>query len=294
MIKLTEKYLEYIQLEKSLSKNTVESYTRDLRDLFLFLEKRDITTVSEVSAFDLMHYLSELETAGKSVATISRMAATIRSFFGYMYEERLIDQNPAKKLKTPKLDRKVETPLTVNQVEHLLKQPNLDNLWGKRDHTMLELLYATGIKTSELILLTTGDVNLEYSFLRISGTQKRVVSLSESLKEVLSDYLENTWPQFNKLKHAENMLFLNHQGTGLTRQGFWKIVKMYAEMANISENISPQKLRQSFAYHLIQKSANLNQVNELMGYRQTKSTKDLVETEHERLKAVYEKAKPRA
>lgn len=289
-----ELYLVYIQSEKVLSTNTVQSYGRDLRDLFTYLNNRGLTQIQEISAYDLMSYLSALESDGKSPSTISRMAATLRSFFGYMIDEGVIAQNPAKKLQTPKLVKTAQAIISQNEIAHLLGQPDPTTIWGLRDQAMLELLYATGLKVSELIQLTVEDLNLELSFIRCMGTQKRVIPIGIELNKLLGHYMNAAWPQMIKDSDPNSApLFLNHKGQGLTRQGFWKILKSYAQQAGIQQSITPELIRQSFAVHLIQNGADLYKVSEVLGYSSTQSAGNIVNNEQNRLKAVYEKVKSR-
>lgn len=289
-----ELYLDYIQAEKDLSANTVQSYKRDLRDLSVYLESRGINQLQEVSAYDLMSFLSLIESKGKSPSTISRMAATIRSFFGYMLDERFINQNPSKKLQTPKLIKRAQAPISQEQIALLIGQPDAQSIWGMRDKVMLELLYATGLKVTELIQLKVEDVNLELSFIRCSGVQKRVIPIGPSVKAMLESYLAQARPQMIKNSDQQpTVLFLNHKGQGLTRQGFWKILKAYADQAGIQQPITPELIRQSFAIHLIQSGADVNKVSDVLGYTSTQSANHLMTNEQNRLKAVYEKVKPR-
>ena len=247
-------YLNFIKYDRGLSENTLESYQRDLRDFCEYIETLSVTKPSEISSTDLMRYLSALELNGKSNATISRIAASLRSFFGYMYYEKIIDQNPALRLQSPKVEKKIPDTLTMSEVQSLLSLPDLLTPSGLRDKAMLELLYTSGLRVSELIALNISHVNLTLSFIKSTGSANdRVVSLTSHSKDLLENYLENGRSKLLKTAdHMEEALFLNYAGARLTRQGFWKLIRHYADAAQIDKTITPHTLRHSFAIHLIQ------------------------------------------
>lgn len=258
MRKTTAQYLDFIKFDKGLSANTLESYTRDLRDFCDFLETQHIEQPKDISSTDLMRYLSALELGGKSNATISRMAASLRSLFGYMYYEKIIDQNPALKLQSPKVEKKAPDVLTIEEVELLLSLPDVTTASGLRDKAMLELLYGSGLRVSELIALDTAHVNLNLSFIRSTGSANdRVISMAAIARDSVEAYLLRGREQLLKSSCKEEAaLFLNYAGARLTRQGFWKLIKHYADTAQINKSITPHTLRHSFATHLIQNGAN--------------------------------------
>ena len=288
-------YLDYIKYQKKLSENTFESYARDLRDFCEFANLNGLSMPSEVSVTDLLRYVRELEAQKKSNATISRIIASIRSFFGYMYDERIIDKNPTRQLQSPKVDRKLPEILTVEEVDRLLSLPDLLTPFGLRDQAMLELLYATGLKVSELISLRSDNINLNLSYVKTTGSQNdRIVPITSSAAKALADYIENGRAHFLGKSHKEeDILFLNASGNPLTRQGFWKIIKAYGNSAEIQKCITPQMLRHSFASHLIQNGADLKSVQEMLGHADLTSTQLYVSVGKDQLKRVYEKTHPR-
>lgn len=288
-------YLDYIKYQKKLSENTFESYARDLRDFCEFANLNGLKTPGEVSVTDLLRYVRELEAQKKSNATISRIIASIRSFFGYMYDERIIDKNPTRQLQSPKVDRKLPEILTVEEVDRLLSMPDLLTPIGLRDQAMLELLYATGLKVSELISLRSEHVNLSLSYVKTSGSQNdRIVPITSSAAKAVAEYINNGRTHFLGKKYKEEeILFLNATGNPLTRQGFWKIIKAYGNSAEIEKCITPQMLRHSFASHLIQNGADLKSVQEMLGHADLTSTQLYVSVGKDQLKRVYEKTHPR-
>lgn len=250
-------YLDFIKYDRGLSENTLESYTRDLRDFCDYIETLAIHSPSEISSTDLMRYLSALELNGKSNATISRIAASLRSFFGYMYYEKIIEQNPALRLQSPKVEKKIPDTLTKGEVQRLLSLPDMLTPSGLRDKTMLELLYTSGLRVSELIALNVNHVNLSLSFIKSAGSANdRVVPLISVTKDLLENYLQNGRDKLlKKADDSEEALFLNYAGARLTRQGFWKLIRQYADAAQIDKTITPHTLRHSFNIHLIQNGA---------------------------------------
>lgn len=287
-------YLNYIKYQKKLSDNTLESYSRDMSYFCKFAESNGLNQASEVSLTDLLRFVRELEAQNKSNATISRVIASIRSFFGYMYDERAIDSNPAKQLQSPKFDRKLPEIMTVEEVERLLKTPDVSTPTGMRDRAMLELLYASGLRVTELISLKIDSVNLSLSFVKTSGSQNdRIIPLTAFATQAVKTYLEEA--RHCLLKNENEMaLFLNVSGSQLTRQGFWKLIKHYAKEAQIEKSITPQIMRHSFASHLIQNGADLKSIQEMLGNADFASTQMYLEIGKDQLRRVYEKTHPRA
>ncbi len=287
-------YLNYIRYQKKLSDNTLESYSRDMRCFCEFAESNGLKQASEVSLTDLLRFVRELEAQNKSNATISRVIASVRSFFGYMYDERAIDNNPARQLQSPKFDRKLPEIMTIEEVERLLKTPDVSTPTGMRDRAMLELLYASGLRVTELISLKLDSVNLNLSFVKTSGSQNdRIIPMTAFATQAVKEYLEEA--RHYLLKNENEMaLFLNVSGAQLTRQGFWKLIKHYAKEAQIEKSITPQTLRHSFASHLIQNGADLKSIQEMLGHADLTSTQMYLEISKDQLRRVYEKTHPRA
>lgn len=291
-----EKYLQFIEFDKGLSKNTLESYGRDLRDFIIFLESRNIVQLNAVLPTDLTRYLTTLEDLSKSKSTISRVAASLRSFFGYMYNEKAIEKNPTLRLVSPKVDKKLPEVLTFEEIDCLLSQPDPTSAVGKRDKAMLELLYATGIRVSELTSLNVDDFNLQLGYLKCSGSSNdRIIPIGSEAKNALENYIQHGRLKLLKTNQEnETALFVNYSGSRLTRQGFWKIIKRYSEEAGIEKTITPHTLRHSFAAHLIQNGADLKAVQEMLGHSDLSSTQVYLTIGQSRLKDVYDKVQPRA
>lgn len=289
-------YLNYIKYQKKLSDNTLESYTRDIRYFCDFAQLNGLNTLSDVSLTDLLRFVRELEAQKKSNATISRIIASLRSFFGYMYDERIIDSNPTRQLQSPKIDRKLPEVMTVEEVDKLLKMPNLCTPIGLRDQAMLELLYASGLRVTELISLKLDSVNLNLSYVKTSGSQNdRIIPITGAATQAIASYLEQGRHHLlAKNSEGEEALFLNVSGGQLTRQGFWKLIKAYAKAAQIEKCITPHTLRHSFASHLVQNGADLKSIQEMLGHADLTSTQLYLELSKDQLRRVYEKTHPRA
>lgn len=286
-------YFKHLRDEKNLAINTLESYERDLRQVVVFLTDQGIEQVEQVKTFDLMRYLDALEAEGKSSATISRISATLRSFFGYIYEERLIDENPAKRLKGPKVVSSSTKTLSLEEVDRLLSQPDTKEAIGKRDQVILELLYSTGLKVNEMLGLKLSDVHLELKFLKVSGRNGgRVIPLGDLAVSAIASYLEQARGELNKRQNTD-VLLLNYSGEPLTRQGFWKIVKGYAKLAGLEDSVTPQALRQAFTMHLLERGANMTTVQQMLGHAGLNSTKAYTSVKQDRLQAFAGKLRPR-
>ncbi|MDN5311399.1 MAG: integrase/recombinase XerD [Thermoanaerobacteraceae bacterium] len=232
---------------------------------------------------------------GKASSSISRACAAIKSFYHFLVMERLIEKDPTLNLDTPKLEHRLPRVLTLNEVEQLLNQPDTSVIWGFRDKTMLELLYATGIRVSELILIKVEDLNVEMGFLRCfgKGSKERIVPVGSVALKYLDIYINEVRPKF--LKEQDNgILFLNHLGKGLTRQGFWKIIRKYAQKAGIEKHITPHTLRHSFATHLLENGADLRSVQEMLGHADISTTQIYTHITRSKIKEVYDRTHPRA
>ena len=233
-----EDFSHYLSVEKGLAQNTLESYRRDIRKYLAYLRKEKIEGPAKVSRQAITGYLDYLKQAGHAPSTISRNIASIRSFYNFLIQENLVEENPAQQLETPRLEKKLPRVLTTKEVDRLLGQPRTDDQSGLRDKAMLELLYASGIRVSELVSLNTSDFNPEVGFLRCrgKGMKERIVPIGTMAINVVQDYLHNCRNRLVK-KNDERALFLNHHGRRLTRQGFWKILKKYAQKSKISGEI---------------------------------------------------------
>ncbi|HEY8362959.1 MAG TPA: site-specific tyrosine recombinase XerD [Tissierellaceae bacterium] len=290
-----KRFLDFISVEKGLAVNTIESYKRDLKSYICYLKAQNIADIKSTSKTTIISYLLLMQKSGKASSSISRACAAIKSFYHFLARERYIDEDPTINLGTPKLEKKLPRVLTVQEVERLLEQPDTADPLGFRDKTMLELLYSTGIRVSELISLTVDDVNLDMGFLRClgKGSKERIVPIGSFAISYLRQYITHIRNQLIKGKSTK-ILFVNHKGKALTRQGFWKIIKKYARKAGINKEITPHTLRHSFATHLIENGADLRAVQEMLGHADISTTQIYTHLTKTRIKEVYDKTHPRA
>jgi integrase/recombinase XerD len=288
-------FINYLAVERGLAQNTLESYGRDLRQFQTYLVSSQIDIVKDSNRSTILAYLNSLQTKGRAVSTISRNLAAIKSFYQYLVRERYLEKDPAANLESPKLEKKLPKILTIVEVEELLKQPNTYTPTGLRDKAMLELLYATGIRVSELISLNISDVNLDMGYIKCygKGAKERIVPLGSIAAKCVQEYINKGRSKLVRT-YEEPALFVNHHGNRLTRQGFWKIIKRYAREANITKEITPHTLRHSFATHLLENGADLRSVQEMLGHADISTTQIYTHVTKNRLKEVYDKAHPRA
>lgn len=289
------KFNSYLELEKELSQNTIESYIRDLRQFNAYLKENQLSNILDVNKTLIITYLMKLQKSGKSVSTVSRNIASLRSFYQFLLNEGLIKKDPTINLQSPKQEKRLPSILTPKEVEILLDQPDLNTSKGIRDRAMLELLYASGIRVTELISLDLENVNLPMSYILCSkdSTNERVIPIGKMAVDILKLYIEEHRSKFSR-NSDERSLFLNYHGKRLTRQGFWKIVRGYTKKANINKNITPHTLRHSFAAHLLQNGADLKSVQEMLGHADISTTQVYTLITKNRIKEVYQKAHPRA
>ncbi len=287
-------FTEYLRNEKKSSENTILSYGRDLKGFSRFMEKSGISDAAKVNRTNVMAYVYELQKQNKAGATVSRNIASIRSFFQYLLRNGYVRENPAVDLETPKVEKKPPEILSLEKVELLLEQPVGDEEKVIRDKAMLELMYATGIRVTELISLKVNDVNLSLEYIRCGGERKsRIIPIGAQAKLSLRRYMEKARGAM-VLREDEETLFVNCSGKPMTRQGFWKIIKAYAKKAGIEEDITPHMLRHSFAAHLIENGADLRSVQEMLGHSDISTTQIYTKVTNQKLKNVYAKAHPRA
>ncbi|GAX91866.1 site-specific tyrosine recombinase XerD [Effusibacillus lacus] len=295
MDRLIERFIHYLAVERGLSQNTLESYQRDLIAYTEFLRKNGISDINQTRRANIIAYLAEMQKMGRATSTISRTLASTRAFYGFLLRDGLIDGDPTSNLESPKIEKRLPQVLSVKDVEVLLESPDLRTHTGLRDKAMLELLYASGIRVSELVSLNLEDVNLNMGFLKCygKGAKERIIPLGGVALKMLGEYL-------NRARHklvrdeTELSLFVNHHGQRLTRQGFWKIIKKYAKTANIQIKITPHTLRHSFATHLLENGADLRSVQEMLGHADISTTQIYTHITKSRLKEVYAKTHPRA
>lgn len=292
---LVDEFIHYLAVERGLAENTMDSYHRDLANYHEFLAREKIMDIQKTTKTHVMAYLLSLQKSGRATATISRHLAALKSFYHFLLRERRIDKDPTANLESPKLEKKLPRVLSVDEVELLLKQPKTADPAGLRDKAMLELLYATGIRVTELITLNVDHINLEVGFIRCfgKGSKERIVPLGSVARKYVGEYLQRGRVKLIKVK-AEQALFVNHHGRRLTRQGFWKIIKKYARAAGIAKDITPHTLRHSFATHLLENGADLRSVQEMLGHADITTTQIYTHLTKGRLREIYAKTHPRA
>jgi len=291
---LLERYRVFLQQEKHASDNTLASYLRDLRQFAAYLSSQSVMDFRAVKSADIDAYSQWMNKKGKSAATVTRSIASIKSFYAFLMSNKEVRSNPAKNVAVAKVERKFPEILTSKEVDLFLDQPQCVDAKGYRDHAMLELLYATGIRVSELIDLNIDDLSLAASLIRCKSKGKeRMIPLYPTAVQALSDYLKEVRPQLIA-GEDEQALFVNMNGERMTRQGFWKIVKHYQELAGIKKDITPHTLRHSFAVHLLENGADLRSIQEMLGHADISSTQIYTHVVAKQLKDVYQKAHPRA
>lgn len=289
-------FVEYMRGEKKASQNTLVSYERDLNQMADYLEEKGITAVSKVTRTCLSSYILHLEGNGKAPTTISRIMASMRAFFHYEMQQGNLRRDPTELLKTPHIERRTPGILSVDEVERLLAQPGDATPKEIRDKAMLELLYATGLRVSELIGLKMSDVNLPGGFVTCrAGDRERTVPFGRTAGQALGRYLEQARGQLLKTEQIPE-LFVNCSGKPMSRQGFWKIIKYYGKQAGIEADITPHTLRHSFAAHMISGGADMQAVQTMLGHTDSATTKiyaAYAAKEPDSLRRTYQDAHPR-
>lgn len=286
-------FITYLHNTKKTSHNTEVSYQRDLKKMAVFLSDRGISEAAEVRDLDLEGYLNYMEREKFASSTISRSVASIRAMFQYLFKEGKIQRDPSDGLKPPKVLKKVPEILSVEEVDKLLKQPDQNTPKGLRDMAMLELLYATGMRVSELIHLHTTDVNLQFGYVTCHDNGKeRIIPIGNVSRSALLRYVEMARGAFVK-DEAETALFTNCAGKAMSRQGFWKVLKGYADDAGIKRDITPHTLRHSFAVHMLQNGADIKSVQEMLGHSDISTTQVYLGMNVNKMRDVYMKAHPR-
>ncbi len=288
-----ESYLAYIEKERHLTPNTLQSYKRDTTLYLDYLTKQGITNIQRANKTVILTYLLGLQKQGRAASTVSRTLASLRSFYGFLYRKSFLNEDPTLGLETPHVEKKLPQILTSEEVNRLLDAPQCVDLKGYRDKAMLELLYATGLRVSELIALKRSDLNLQLGFIRCGLRRERIVPLGRLATLALTAYLDHPGTQA-LLDQDDSPLFVNLHGAPLTRQGFWKIIRSYKQQAEISSELTPHTLRHSFAVHLLENGADLRSIQEMLGHSDISSTQIYTKMTKSKLKEVYQKAHPPA
>ena len=286
-------FIEYIEKIKHLSKNTVESYKRDLNQYFEYLERNNINDPSLVTPTLFMNYILYLQQIGKSPATVSRSIASVRAYYKFLIKNHLTENDPTENVHAIKHEKHLPSILTGEEVNLLLEQPDVTEAKGKRDKAMLEVLYATGIRVSELINLNVSDYNGSVGYIVCRGSGKeRIIPLYHEAVKAVERYISDA--RNFMVSPGEKALFVNINGNRMTRQGFWKIIKQYQNSAKINKDITPHTLRHSFAAHLLENGADLKSIQEMMGHSDISSTQIYTSVVKNKINEVYKTAHPRA
>jgi integrase/recombinase XerD len=289
MDKILHNFTEYLGEDKKLSENTLQSYKRDIEQYLLYLKRvlnQDIKDTNNESIISFIDHQKEL---GKASSTISRNIVSLKKFYKYVYVKKIVDFNHSLFIESPKIEKKIPQILTKNEVEKLLAQPKCDNNKGYRDKTMLEIMYTSGVRVSELIELNVDNIDFKKGLLKCLGNRKeRFIKLDKDLTDMLKDYIEKTRNKLVGTK-KENALFVNLYGKRLTRQGFWKIMKKYKVDADIKKDLTPHTLRHSIAAHMLESGKDLEYIKDLLGHSDISSTQVYVKIVNKELSDLYKK-----
>lgn len=289
-------YLHYLQIERGLSLNTRKSYERDLHKYLTFLIEQKIDSWQLIDRYIIMEYLQMLHNDNSSSATIIRMISSLRGFHQFLRQERIMDHDPMQHIDSPKKAQKLPNTLSIEEVTLLIETPDTTKPLGIRNRTILEVMYATGLRVSELVDLKIGDLHLAMGLLQTigKGDKERIIPLGDYAIQWIEKYLEEARPFLIKKNQNETHLFVNHHGKPLSRQGVWKNLKQIVQAAGINKNITPHTLRHSFATHLLENGADLRIVQELLGHADISTTQIYTHITKQRMADVYKQHFPRA
>ena len=295
MRELIQQFLDYLSVERGLAPNTIQAYGRDLNNFAQFLQKITIASVDKVAHKDVTDFMWSRKEKGIAAKSISRSLVAIRVFFRFLLKEQKIKQDPTSVLDSPKLWKRIPDVLGIPEVEKLITRPDVRDLSGIRDRAVLELLYATGLRVSEIINLNISDLNMDVGFLKCTGkgSKERIVPMGKKAQEAIKAYLQKARPGLLGKHLPNNGLFLTRLGKKMTRQMLWKLIKKYTRQANIKKEVTPHTLRHSFATHLLERGADLRVVQELLGHANISTTQIYTHVDKERLKAIHRKFHPR-
>lgn len=294
MRELIDTFMNFLSVERGLSKNTILSYQKDLHLFMDYLEGRRIDALSKTNRDDVTNFMLNQKERGISPNSIARRLQAIKGFYRFLVRERILRNDPTSLMDSPKLWKKIPESLSVNEVEALLSQPNLRDKLGIRDKAILETMYATGMRVSEAVNLKSDSVNLDVGFLRCigKGNKERIIPLGKKAQIAIKRYIGVSRPYLNKKQNSE-FLFLNRFGKRISRQTLWKIIKKYGKLARIKKEIGPHILRHSFATHLLERGADLRSVQEMLGHSDISTTQIYTHINKDRLKSIHRMFHPR-
>ncbi len=291
-----DSFLTYLTVNKGLSRNTLESYSRDVSSFIKFIEKLNVIRPHDVKEFHVAEFLSELQKRKLSIKTINRHIVSTRQFFKYLISNEIVSNDPFANVNTPKLNKSIPDVLSIEQVEKLLSMPEVkDTANSVRDTAMLEVLYSTGVRVSELISIELNRVNMDHGYIIVlgKGDKERIIPLGKVSLEKIKNYLIDSRSKLLREK-VSKFLFVTRRGTKMTRQGFWKLIKQYTLMAGINSKITPHTLRHSFATHLLERGADLRVIQVMLGHSDISTTQIYTHVQKEKLKQIHKKFHPRS
>ncbi len=292
---MLETFLTYLVVIKGLSKNTSQSYKTDIEKLFTFVERKELDSITRLKSNLISEFLAELNISGLNISSINRCIVSIKQFFKYLMLENIIEKDPTADLVSPRMKKTIPDVLSLEDIEKILNVPDLTKFEGIRDSAMLEVLYASGLRVTELVELKQVNINYDHGYLIVmgKGSKERIVPIGLTSIKKINDYLELSRPHLVK-NELSDYLFITRRGTCFTRQGFWKLIKAYAKEAGIVKNISPHTIRHSFATHLLERGADLRTIQLLLGHSDISTTQIYTHVETKRLREIHKKYHPRA
>jgi integrase/recombinase XerD len=293
--RLLEQFLQYVVVEKGLSENTVKAYRRDLLQLLSFLQEERGMTLVSASQQDLSAFIMRMRRGGKSSRSVARVMSSVRGIYRYLLREELLEADPSVNLESPRMERKLPVVLNEEETVRLLNSPDISIPLGIRNRAIMELMYATGLRVSEVISLRMGDVNLELGYVRCigKGHKERVVPVGSMARAAVEDYLRDVRPGF-AASSGSREIFLSRRGHALTRQALWKALRTLVVKAGITKRVTPHTIRHSFATHLLQHGADIRSVQEMLGHADISTTQIYTHLDKSRLKEIYLRAHPRS
>jgi integrase/recombinase XerD len=294
MNEFVDEYLNFLTVEKGVSRLTLDAYSRDLNRYISFICRSGSKDMANVTPDDVISYLAQIKKEGLNARSVNRGLAALRGFYKFLIHEKKIDTNPVANIELAKVWSRLPGTLSMEEMNLLLGEPGLNNPLAIRDTAMMELMYATGIRVSEIITLTMNTINWQVGYLVVmgKGSKERIVPIGRSAYNCLQEYVNHARPIFVK-EHATNILFLNRSRRGLTRQGFWKILKKYAHRIGLQKKVHPHTFRHSFASHLLEGGADLRSVQTMLGHADISTTQIYTHITRERLKNIHKKYHPR-
>lgn len=295
MEQFLKEYLTILRFGKNLSDNSIKSYETDLRKLFKYLEAKNVKDLNEVTAELISEYFELQRKIGIDASTVARYMSSIKGFWQYLESSKYIEKNPTEKLYSVKKSRKLPSVLTFEEIEKILQAIKVDDLLGLRDRAIIELLYSSGLRVSELLNLKITDLFFDEEVIRVfgKGSKERLVPVGQSAIYWVNEYLKNSRPIIEKKTKSQNYVFLNKRGTKLSRMGIWKIINFYAKEAGIKKEIHPHTFRHSFATHLLEGGADLRAVQEMLGHADISTTQIYTHIDREYIKQVHRDYHPR-